>query len=737
VATYGWSPYGRDFYGPPQATFVDFAVDPIVANPVDYDLMSLTWTSPSGAWTGLKVLKSYTGYSVDETDGTMLLYTKTPAQSLVDSDVRPGAWHYYTLFVQSDSVWYCAGGTSALMVADHGYGDRLFERLPEYHQIVGKDSNDTPVENEALKKFLNVLGFGLDTSKTQIDALQGLNDPTTMHINDLARMADQLGITYESSAPSRLFRQRVRNAAVLGRERGTLEQLQSLISMTTSLDVVLSMSPNEMVTDDAATFTHPTYPAWSEFVNYVVGERVNNNRFVYQCAVGSFGMAQSPTGMATNNTWWTNLATTPDATIVDNNRAVYGWEPTHYSGALNPSLTLALGVQSFEDSADLTSNALQVLNTTGSTADLGARSIARRRLYLTSLGTVAVAITTGVLTVSAAHGLVVGDWVQLGAVTNAAPLVAATTYYVKTVPTTATLTLSATIGGPLLVTTSAGTATSIAKGIGESPTDPGQVFSFGAPIPVPRTWNATDTYLLDTLVNFNGMVYRAKLEATATAPNGGLLDDSTWEIIGLDDRVNLALSLYAKGTGTSEVAAYPVIEFYDALGVLVTTMDTENESATGSDFDSFGNRYGPLVTRPLDLPTTTSWTVQSGTWTVADYGSGVAWPAASGLITVPGTADGNVSATFDMEASGTGKQFVAFRGASATSFLKATRTALYSSASGTDTLLGTYSTAFSDSDRITINFVGTSITVKRNGASVLSVTSSTNQTAVIHGLGVA
>ena len=81
----------------------------------------------------------------------------------------------------------------------------------------------------------------------------------------------------------------------------------------------------------------------------------------------------------------------------------------------------------------------------------------------TSPGTVAIAITTGVLTVSAVHGFVVGDSVQLQGVTGGAPLVSATTYYVNTAPTTTTLTLSATPGGALLATTTSGTATGITK----------------------------------------------------------------------------------------------------------------------------------------------------------------------------------------------------------------------------------------------------------------------------------
>ena len=80
-----------------------------------------------------------------------------------------------------------------------------------------------------------------------------------------------------------------------------------------------------------------------------------------------------------------------------------------------------------------------------------------------TLGSVTIAITTGVVTVSAAHTLAVGDPVVLGAMTAAAPLVAGTTYYVQSIPTATTLTLAATVGGALIATTTAGSSLSITK----------------------------------------------------------------------------------------------------------------------------------------------------------------------------------------------------------------------------------------------------------------------------------
>ena len=100
-----------------------------------------------------------------------------------------------------------------------------------------------------------------------------------------------------------------------------------------------------------------------------------------------------------------------------------------------------------------------------------------------SLGTVAIAITTGVLTVSASTTLAIGDPVILGTMTNGAPLVAGTTYYVQSTPTSTTLTLAATLGGAAIVTTTAGSSTSITRVTGAwtmaLPADPASEFMLG------------------------------------------------------------------------------------------------------------------------------------------------------------------------------------------------------------------------------------------------------------------
>lgn len=61
------------------------------------------------------------------------------------------------------------------------------------------------------------------------------------------------------------------------------------------------------------------------------------------------------------------------------------------------------------------------------------------------------------VTTPTAHGLAVGDKVSVASVTTTTGITAATTYYVKTAPSSTTLTLSATSGGSTLALTTNGT----------------------------------------------------------------------------------------------------------------------------------------------------------------------------------------------------------------------------------------------------------------------------------------
>ena len=79
----------------------------------------------------------------------------------------------------------------------------------------------------------------------------------------------------------------------------------------------------------------------------------------------------------------------------------------------------------------------------------------------TSLGTVILTDSTDTITVSAPHGLKVGDVVTFGTVSTSTGIAAGTMYFVRSVPTSTTLTVAVTPGGSLQGIVNDGTALAI------------------------------------------------------------------------------------------------------------------------------------------------------------------------------------------------------------------------------------------------------------------------------------
>lgn len=109
----------------------------------------------------------------------------------------------------------------------------------------------------------------------------------------------------------------------------------------------------------------------------------------------------------------------------------------------------------------------------------------------TLIGTATMVAATDVITSSVAHSLAVNDQVVFGTMTNAAPIVAGTLYYVKTVPTATTLTISATQGGAVLDITTDGSSASISKATGVVKYEPP---ALGTEVRVALGWESQDHF---------------------------------------------------------------------------------------------------------------------------------------------------------------------------------------------------------------------------------------------------
>jgi hypothetical protein len=228
---------------------------------------------------------------------------------------------------------------------------------------------------------------------------------------------------------------------------------------------------------------------------------------------------------------------------------------------------------------------------------------------------------------------------------------------------------------------------SVGRLSGQSTMDPQQPVLFG--VPVPYTWQAWDNnaeYLPGDMVIYHGRVYQALTASLNVTPPDTPTANAQWTPLGYDDRVQMCLSGYAQAYSGEQVNVYPTL----------------------------------------------------GQWTSGGYSGGCAYPVGTtaSIATIPGHADGTVSATFLTNPGNTLKQGAIFRLQDSSNYWRAGRTALYLVQSGAVTGTFTYSTSFSDGDRVTAAFSGSNITIYRNGTQVLTITNSALSTATKVGMAV-
>lgn len=668
MAIYGISLYGRDKYGPfttagsnlidptipnnpgpafdnPSNLIVAYDVSPFVADPKNYSTIALSWTSPKGSWEEFRLIKNWNGFPVNENDGQILLDSTSSSTGYVDNGVKAGQWHYYAIWVKgNDGTWSRSAVACTLMLSDYGFGDTLFNNLPEYHRLLQGVMDDLPVvENTDLKNFLQVLAMGLNYIKTYYDSMQYLYDPMKARAHQLLALADELGVPYAPNTAADEYRARVANAAVLGREKGTFEEIRSMCSMLSGWDVDLFLGPNLMLSEDQASFEHPQYALWDAGVNYAAGQRVAYNGFIYVANTGgAYGSAQAPSGTAANNTWWDAVNNYLDTTLKLSDGSYAGWSPVNFSGGAVPTdaVSVGVGVQSATDNTVSWANALAIKNTGTTTADMGARSA----------------------------------------------------------------------GGDL--------------------TKPEDAVLRGVPVPRPLPWDAAVNYRVGDVVSYLDNAYVAVSESQNSAPTGSSSDPNWASISPFDSRREVIASAYVKGGDSASQAllVYPVVYLFDAHGVLLGTLDTSQINTTV--YDALTRRPGSLSGRSTDVGSK-AWTINSGTWTAVN-GLGLFNPA-TGSATITGNADGQLSATLAGTMPGK-TQSLTFRGTDTSNFLKATRTGLYAVQAGAATLLGTYSTAIGEGDRITAVFNGSTVTIQRNGVQVFSTSTTFNSTGTLHGI---
>lgn len=259
MSRYGIDYYGLSYYGSSAA--VNYLAGSFTAQSRGYGFIRVKWTSPSGRWSTVRLVRNSYGYPVNAYDGDILVNVAKEADPTLYNDttnLAQGAFYYYSLFVYSTitSSWIRSGNITGVSVKDYNYGNNLYKYLPEIYKIKQPYIATADWDNEDLSDFMHLFGFQLDYAQTITTLLVERYNLEKVGGTLLPSLLQQFGLTYEPEIGYQQSRILVRDAVQLGKKKGSAQGLREFIKAFTGYAVPepISGTPNPSI--DGLTTGH-------------------------------------------------------------------------------------------------------------------------------------------------------------------------------------------------------------------------------------------------------------------------------------------------------------------------------------------------------------------------------------------------------------------------------------------------------------------------------------------------
>lgn len=279
MGIYSGFKYSAEKYGrPPKFAY---SVEPFTAEVIWYDQVRLSWSSPTGNYQAIRLLRNQSNLPETEEDGLIIWQWDSTTggvkkvqfvdgvDNLLDSNGNndsafvSGKSVYYRMWIWTNTnQWIPAGETYTLIPKQHKTSpisqEDTHSKLMGLIPRVFTSSNYSPFGeidySSELSTFLKGFSLTLDEMLTYADLIQpnlldSYGTPTTNYLNSV-----QLGLTPEIGLTTAHQARLVREAVYIYQRKGTKDALSDLIESLTGFAPVLTDSPNKLLSSEDSSF---------------------------------------------------------------------------------------------------------------------------------------------------------------------------------------------------------------------------------------------------------------------------------------------------------------------------------------------------------------------------------------------------------------------------------------------------------------------------------------------------
>lgn len=283
MSKYGEAEYGLAVYG--AGTLVDFDVSPFVASSRGYKRIVLTWTTPTGEWDTLRLVRNGFGFPMTPDDGDLLLEGLNGSSAIDYIDVGQvpvvpggsglieGRTYYYTIFVRdiATGIWVNSGNALGVSVKDYGTADLMYEYLPPIYRLNNPYSalDNLSEVNEDLYHFLQVFAFEHDLFKTLTENVKNRYEPLGLDGRLIPLFLNQFGFSFEKEVGLQQARSLLKNAVKIYSEKGSTSGIKTFVTAFTGFNCDITPVINLMLDYNNSSFRE-SIGLWEDSVNVTV-----------------------------------------------------------------------------------------------------------------------------------------------------------------------------------------------------------------------------------------------------------------------------------------------------------------------------------------------------------------------------------------------------------------------------------------------------------------------------------
>lgn len=265
MAKYGNFLYGSAKYG--VAPTLAYSVEPMDIVVLDFSRVLVSWNSPSGTFSKIRLVRNQIGFPETAEDG-VIIWEENASEgsvsrsSFIDGEDNPssvgiisGRPVYYGMFLFTGaSIWVNAGYIADIVPSDHSAQKRIIDILPRVFTSDIQSPLGVPDETTALYAFLEGISFTYEQFLTELDLIRPRHNADISPHTLLPNEFFSYGFIPEPSISTKSQKVLLREALYLYSHKGLRSGLETYAESLTNYAPTITVSPNKLLTVQDSTF---------------------------------------------------------------------------------------------------------------------------------------------------------------------------------------------------------------------------------------------------------------------------------------------------------------------------------------------------------------------------------------------------------------------------------------------------------------------------------------------------